>query len=95
MRTLYAGVTAAAILFSSVAQAADVHLLNVSYDPTRELYKDINAAFAADWKAKTGEKVNIEAQLVEIVRPPFRHPHTLLSMGAAGIGTANGANRWA
>jgi sulfate/thiosulfate transport system substrate-binding protein len=39
---------------------ADVTLLNVSYDPTRELYKAINAAFAADWKAKTGETVTIE-----------------------------------
>ncbi len=34
------------------AQAKAVSLLNVSYDPTRELYKEINAAFAADWKAK-------------------------------------------
>jgi sulfate transport system substrate-binding protein len=38
---------------------ADVTLLNVSYDPTRELYHDINAAFASDWKAKTGETVTI------------------------------------
>ncbi|MBI5833696.1 MAG: sulfate ABC transporter substrate-binding protein [Armatimonadetes bacterium] len=37
-----------------------VKLLNVSYDPTRELYKDVNAAFAADWKAKTGQDVTIE-----------------------------------
>ena len=29
-------------------------LLNVSYDPTRELYKEFNAAFAAKWKAETG-----------------------------------------
>ena len=36
-------------------------LLNVSYDPTRELYKAINPAFAADWKAKTGETVEIQA----------------------------------
>ena len=36
---------------------ADVTLLNVSYDPTRELYQDFNAAFAKYWKAKTGEKV--------------------------------------
>src|ERR1700740_3321297 len=34
-------------------------LLNVSYDPTRELYKEINAAFAAEWKAQTGETVTI------------------------------------
>ena len=32
-------------------------LLNVSYDPTRELYKDYNAAFAKHWKAETGEDV--------------------------------------
>ena len=44
------------------AQAhADQTLLNVSYDPTRELYKAIDAAFAADWKAKTGETVTIQA----------------------------------
>ncbi|RTL84228.1 MAG: sulfate ABC transporter substrate-binding protein [Hyphomicrobiales bacterium] len=35
-------------------------LLNVSYDPTRELYKQINPAFAADWKAKTGEAAEIQ-----------------------------------
>lgn len=40
---------------------ADTTLLNVSYDPTRELYKAINAAFAADWKAKTGEALQIQA----------------------------------
>lgn len=40
---------------------ADVSLLNVSYDPTRELYQDYNAAFAKHWKAKTGETVSIKA----------------------------------
>ncbi|WP_218079488.1 sulfate ABC transporter substrate-binding protein [Anthocerotibacter panamensis] len=39
----------------TLAQA--VTLLNVSYDPTRELYKDFNAAFAAYWKKKTGQEV--------------------------------------
>src|SRR5918996_4764357 len=34
-------------------------LLNVSYDPTRELYQEFNAAFAKRWKAKTGESVSI------------------------------------
>ncbi len=34
-------------------------LLNVSYDPTRELYKEFNAAFAQHWKAKTGQTVMI------------------------------------
>ena len=40
--------------------AASVKLLNVSYDPTRELYQDINAAFAKQWKAKTGQDVEIQ-----------------------------------
>ncbi len=40
---------------------ADVSLLNVSYDPTRELYQDYNAAFAKHWKTKTGETVTIKA----------------------------------
>lgn len=39
---------------------ADTTLLNVSYDPTRELYQDYNAAFAKYWKAKTGENVTIK-----------------------------------
>ena len=37
----------------------DIELLNVSYDPTRELFAEINVAFAKDWKAKTGQKVKI------------------------------------
>src|SRR5262249_29341491 len=37
----------------------EVALLNASYDPTRELYDRINPAFAADWKAKTGQNVTI------------------------------------
>ncbi|MEY9200462.1 sulfate ABC transporter substrate-binding protein [Sinorhizobium sp. CCBAU 05631] len=40
--------------------AADTTILNVSYDPTRELYKDFNAAFAEKWKADTGETVTIQ-----------------------------------
>ena len=39
---------------------APVHLLNVSYDPTRELYQAFNQAFAADWKQKIGQTVEIE-----------------------------------
>jgi sulfate/thiosulfate-binding protein len=35
-------------------------LLNVSYDPTREFYKDVNAVFAAEWKAQTGETITIQ-----------------------------------
>ena len=41
-------------------QAASVELLNVSYDPTRELYQDVNAAFAKSWKASTGQTVTIK-----------------------------------
>jgi sulfate transport system substrate-binding protein len=43
------------------AFAKDVSLLNVSYDPTRELYQQYNAAFANYWKAKTGDTVNVQA----------------------------------
>ena len=42
------------------AVAKDVKLLNVSYDPTRELYRDFNTAFAKDWQQKKGQKVEIE-----------------------------------
>jgi sulfate transport system substrate-binding protein len=40
---------------------AETQLLNVSYDPTRELYKEFNTAFAAHWKKETGEDLSIEA----------------------------------
>ena len=43
------------------AAARDVTLLNVSYDPTRELYQEYNAAFAKYWKAKTGDTVSVKA----------------------------------
>jgi sulfate/thiosulfate-binding protein len=42
------------------AQSGPVSLLNVSYDPTRELYQDFNQAFAKYWKAKTGQTVTVE-----------------------------------
>ncbi|MGE5663015.1 MAG: sulfate ABC transporter substrate-binding protein [Deltaproteobacteria bacterium] len=42
------------------ASAKDLELLNVSYDPTRELYQDFNAVFAKQWQAKTGQKVVIK-----------------------------------
>ena len=51
----------AALLLGSASFAyADVSLLNVSYDPTRELYQDFNTAFAKYWKGKTGETVTIK-----------------------------------
>jgi sulfate transport system substrate-binding protein len=45
---------------SALAAPPPVTLLNVSYDPTRELYKAYNAVFAADWKKKTGQEVSFE-----------------------------------
>ena len=42
-----------------LAASPDITLLNVSYDPTRELYQDIDKAFAAQWKAKTGQSLTI------------------------------------
>jgi len=50
------GILAAA---GAVVHAKDVTLLNVSYDPTRELYVDLNKAFAAHWRKKTGDVVTI------------------------------------
>ena len=49
----------AALATALAANAADVTLLNVSYDPTRELYQQYDAAFAAYWKAKTGDVVTV------------------------------------
>ena len=51
-----------ALLLATVlaAPAAAQELLNVSYDPTRELYQEVNAAFAKHWKAKTGRDVTIQ-----------------------------------
>jgi sulfate/thiosulfate transport system substrate-binding protein len=51
---------AVASLGSSAALAADITLLNVSYDPTRELYQDLNAAFARQYKVKTGDNVTVK-----------------------------------
>jgi sulfate/thiosulfate-binding protein len=45
---------------SSIQAAESISLLNVSYDPTRELYQEFNAAFAKHWLAKTGQTVSIK-----------------------------------
>ncbi|MEO7053333.1 MAG: sulfate ABC transporter substrate-binding protein [Rhizomicrobium sp.] len=51
---------AAALAFTATAAgAAEVKLLNVSYDPTRELYKDLGDAFSKQWKAKTGDTLTL------------------------------------
>ena len=62
MNTNFINIVFAAVLVLLAAgevRAADITLLNVSYDPTRELYKEYNSAFAKYWKAKTGDDVNI------------------------------------
>ncbi len=62
VRALAAGLAAAGFVsLTAPAAQAQQKLLNVSYDPTRELYKAINPAFAAEWKAKTGETVELQA----------------------------------
>lgn len=58
VKPLIALITAAVLPLSTLA--AEVNLLNVSYDPTRELYQDFNKAFAADWKKKTGDDVVVK-----------------------------------
>src|SRR5450830_11641 len=53
-------VAALAMINPVAASAAEVSLLNVSYDPTRELYQDYNAAFSKYWQAKTGDTVSVK-----------------------------------
>ena len=58
--TLAAIAVAASVLLGvGTARAAQITLLNVSYDPTRELYEAVNTQFARDWKAKTGDDLTI------------------------------------
>src|SRR5262245_49073137 len=59
-RLLAAAAIAAGVFASSGMAWAETTLLNVSYDPTRELYKAFNEAFIAHWKAETGEDISIE-----------------------------------
>jgi len=60
LRSFIAPATLAAGLLLAPIAHADTTLLNVSYDPTRELYQEFNAAFAKHWKAKTGESVVVK-----------------------------------
>jgi ABC-type sulfate transport system substrate-binding protein len=53
------GAVAGSLAFIATAGAAETVLLNVSYDPTRELYADYNKSFSAYWKKKTGQDVTI------------------------------------
>lgn len=61
IRKLLAGLGVGLLLSAALSPVrADTSLLNVSYDPTRELYQDYNAAFARHWKEKTGEVVSVK-----------------------------------
>lgn len=55
-----AGLLGISLLTVSATHATDITLLNVSYDPTRELYQEYNAAFAKYWKAKTGDTLTVK-----------------------------------
>jgi sulfate/thiosulfate transport system substrate-binding protein len=60
MKTRIAGLAVLAAALAVTASAGDVTLLNVSYDPTRELYQEFNAAFAKQWRARTGQGVEVQ-----------------------------------
>jgi len=60
----------AAVVWAGSASAADLTLLNVSYDPTRELYADFNKAFASAYQKETGKSVEIKNRMV--ARAPRR-----------------------
>jgi sulfate/thiosulfate-binding protein len=59
--SIFAVLVSVAIGMTSFGALAEVSLLNVSYDPTRELYKDFNAVFANHWKKETGEVLNVRS----------------------------------
>jgi sulfate/thiosulfate-binding protein len=59
MRRMLAGIVLALVL-SAAAPAADITLLNVSYDPTREFYTEVNKAFAKKFQADTGKSIEIK-----------------------------------
>ncbi|WP_122898309.1 sulfate ABC transporter substrate-binding protein [Acinetobacter sp. B51(2017)] len=58
LATLKLGIIAALVSVSSLAAAKD--FLNVSYDPTRELYEDVNQQFGKYWQQRTGQKINFK-----------------------------------
>jgi sulfate/thiosulfate-binding protein len=59
-RTFFALFGGALLALPALGAAKPVTLLNVSYDPTRELYQEFNASFAKKWEAETGQKVTIQ-----------------------------------
>jgi sulfate adenylyltransferase subunit 1 len=62
LKTVALSLVATGLVLAGTGLAfAQSELLNVSYDPTRELYREINQAFIADWKAKSGETISVRA----------------------------------
>ncbi len=59
IRRINALLSASVLVVPMISQSAEVNLLNVSYDPTRELYVAYNAAFSKYWQAKTGDTVKV------------------------------------
>ena len=59
IRKLAIGLAVLSVLGAAQTASANTNLLNVSYDPTRELYVDVNAAFAKAYKAQSGDAVTI------------------------------------
>lgn len=57
---LHFALSAGALFSVSLVHAAEVTLLNVSYDPTRELYQEVNQVFAKQWQAKTGDVLKVK-----------------------------------
>src|SRR3954464_5486635 len=53
------GAVLAVLAAAQRGNAADTTLLNVSYDPTRELYREVNRVFAAMWQGKTGQRITV------------------------------------
>ena len=60
IRVLLAAVLLPVLAHAQAPAPAPITLLNVSYDPTRELYVEFNRAFARHWKAQTGQDVTIQ-----------------------------------
>jgi sulfate transport system substrate-binding protein len=61
IKKLFLGAVALLLISANIARAGDkIELLNVSYDPTRELYEQYNALFTKHWKEKTGQEIAIK-----------------------------------
>ena len=69
LRRILAAAVSLSLTLSAGCEFADTTLLNVSYDPTRELYQAVNEAFIKDWKAKTGQNRSI--RLSRPISPQF------------------------